>query len=93
MEKTHWHRTHALALSRPRGLIPVRPVAWIALLLAGLASLAGCGYFAVKFAPEKRASTAETPRAKQANEYFWRTLHASLRWLTLQLPSFRWERR
>lgn len=61
---------------RSPALIAFYPIAWFALLLAGLASLAGCGYFAVKFAPEKRASTEEMSRAKQANEYFWRTLHA-----------------
>ena len=44
--------------------------------LAAAGLLAGCAYFAVKFAPEKRASTEETASAKQANEYFWSTLHA-----------------
>jgi hypothetical protein len=52
-----------------------RPLAWGALLLIA-ATLAGCGYFAVMFTPEKQASTAQSPRAKEADEYFWRTLHA-----------------
>ena len=47
-----------------------------AVLLAATGLLAGCAFFAVKFAPEKRASTEETSSAKRANDLFWRTLHA-----------------
>ncbi len=57
-------------------LTPFRASARSALLLAAAVLLAGCSYFAVKFAPEKKPSTVETPAAQQANEYFWRTLHA-----------------
>ena len=67
------------AIQRVRRFSPLmllaRPLAWGAMLFTA-ATLAGCGYFAVMVTPEKQASTAQTPRAKEADEYFWRTLHA-----------------
>jgi hypothetical protein len=40
------------------------------------ASLFGCGYMAVRSAPEKQASASRTEAALKADELFWQTLHA-----------------
>ncbi len=42
----------------------LRHRAWPIMPIGGLTALLACGYFAVRFAPEKKPSAAETPLAK-----------------------------
>jgi hypothetical protein len=51
-------------------------IARSALALLVLVAVAGCARLAVWSAPAKTPSAARTPAARQADEQFWRTLHA-----------------